>query len=177
MVWPPKTTKSNCSWAGLTIANMAPAGLALSSFLFIGKPLGYIPKTSPYFLWLTKTSEPNYQNSKVQQIKIHYLATLVNLSNQDLLTHPSTEFLLFILKKYSCRDTRCCLFLILRQPEPLTPALVPSREIHLLCAENLAAGCVLCWPWVPCPLSLGGFMLFITSNLMSVSVKMYAAWI
>ena len=67
---------------------MAPAGLALSSFLFIGKPLGYIPNTNhqglfPYLA--TSSSEADHQGPAIKVLKSSNqkspLAHLINMPN------------------------------------------------------------------------------------------------
>ena len=112
------------SLTGPNIAIMVPTGL----FLSLAKPLIYILKVNHQGLFLYLATVYAYlmlrmiikvHLSKHQgpAIKIHYLATLSIMPNQDIPTHPSTHILPFFLKRH-CWDTCCCLCLIQRQPTP-----------------------------------------------------------
>lgn len=67
----------------LSMADVAAADAALPS-PFLAKPLDLLIWPLPYYAWLL--SGGNYQGSS---IKISYLATMTNMSNQNLPIHSS----------------------------------------------------------------------------------------
>lgn len=115
--------------------------------LSLAKPLDCILKASPQGLlpylatdsFLRLFIKDQLSKHQSPAIKIHYLASLANLSNKDLPTHPN-DFSFLILKN-TLLQKHLLSVLVWYSGSPHFAC--PSKVINLFCAENLVYRCVL----------------------------------